>query len=427
MEDFEQNQSFQYVKEKVKERPINRRKLLRRTLITAGMAVIFGLIACVTFLVLEPVFSNWLYPKEEPEVIEIPQDTEEILPQDMIMDEDSVPKPETDTEQEVQLEIKDYQMLYQKLHTLTQEVEKSLVTVTGVSQDMDWFNDPYENRGQSSGVILADNGREILILTDSKALEGAEDIHVTFTDGEQESAGIKGRDSNTGLAVLAVNKEEMQSSTLEKIKSVNLGNSRLSTAVSSPVIALGRPLGNQSSAVYGMLTSIDTTISLTDCNYRLLTTDIYGSTDATGILVDMSGYVLGIINQSYNDKTTQNLISAIGITEIKRVLERMSNGIETAFLGVRGTDVPEEIHRSLRVPKGAYVTDIVMDSPAMNAGIQSGDVITGVDGMEITSFSDFTGALRECRPEQTVKLVIMRQGQQLYREVDLEVTLGKME
>ena len=56
-----------FIKEKVKERPINRRKLLRRTVITASMAVIFGLIACFTFLVLEPVFTNWLYPEEEPE------------------------------------------------------------------------------------------------------------------------------------------------------------------------------------------------------------------------------------------------------------------------------------------------------------------------------------------------------------------------
>ena len=52
--------------EKIKERPVNKKKLLRRTLITVSMAVIFGLVACFTFLVLEPVISNWLYPEEEP-------------------------------------------------------------------------------------------------------------------------------------------------------------------------------------------------------------------------------------------------------------------------------------------------------------------------------------------------------------------------
>lgn len=427
MEDFEQNQSFQYVKEKVKERPINRRKLLRRTMITAGMAVIFGLIACLTFLLLEPVFSNWLYPEEGPALVEIPQDTEETLPQDMIMDEESILKQEDSVEVVPELEISDYQVLYQKLHTLTAEIEKSLVTVTGVSQDMDWFNAPYESKGQASGVILADNGKEILVLTDVKAVQGAEDIRVTFVDGEQKKAEIKAKDNSTGLVVISVEKEKMSASTLEKVKPINLGSSRLATTMASPVIALGRPLGNQASAVYGMITSTDTTINLTDCNYKLLTTDIYGSTEATGILVDMSGYMLGIINQNYNAKGASNLISAIGITEIKKTLERMSNGIENTYLGVRGTDVPEEIHRSLRVPKGAYITGITMDSPAMNAGIQNGDVIIQFGEIEILSFNDLTNAIREFQPEQVVKLVIMRQGQQLYREVDLEVTLGRLE
>ena len=52
-------------------------------MITASMALIFGLIACFTFLVLEPVFSNWLYPEEEPEIIELPDVTDEMLPEDM--------------------------------------------------------------------------------------------------------------------------------------------------------------------------------------------------------------------------------------------------------------------------------------------------------------------------------------------------------
>ena len=69
-----------FIKEKVKERPINKRKLLKRTMITASMAVIFGLIACFTFLVLEPVFSNWLYPEEEPEPDTEADDAEAEIP-----------------------------------------------------------------------------------------------------------------------------------------------------------------------------------------------------------------------------------------------------------------------------------------------------------------------------------------------------------
>lgn len=84
MAEEEQNGQNSFLVEKIKERPINRKKLLRRTLITASMAVIFGLIACFTFLVLEPVISNWLYPEEEPQIIVFPEDQEEMSPEDML-------------------------------------------------------------------------------------------------------------------------------------------------------------------------------------------------------------------------------------------------------------------------------------------------------------------------------------------------------
>ena len=91
MEENQQNQDIEFIKEKVKERPLNRKKLMRRTLLTASMAVIFGLIACFTFLVLEPVFSNLLYPEEEPRQVELREENiaEEIGPEDMLLEEET--------------------------------------------------------------------------------------------------------------------------------------------------------------------------------------------------------------------------------------------------------------------------------------------------------------------------------------------------
>ena len=85
------NQDIEFIKEKVKERPLNRRKLFKKTLLTASMAAIFGLIACVTFLVLEPVFSNLLYPEEEPQQVELKEENieDEMRPEDMILEEET--------------------------------------------------------------------------------------------------------------------------------------------------------------------------------------------------------------------------------------------------------------------------------------------------------------------------------------------------
>ncbi len=147
---------------------------------TVSFAVIFGLIACVTFLVLEPVFSNWLYPEEEPKPVTFPQVEEEILPEDMVQTDSQLEENLEDIEQEqvvtetivekVELEISDYQLLYNKLYTVSKECSRSIVTVTGVKLDVDWFNNPYVSKGQASGLIIADKGKGLLILADKQAV-----------------------------------------------------------------------------------------------------------------------------------------------------------------------------------------------------------------------------------------------------------------
>ena len=159
---MEQNQNLDFIKEQVKERPINRKKLMRRTILTASMAVLFGMIACLTFLVLEPVISDLLYPEEEPAPVELREETvtEEMKPEDMILEPEEVPV-EVEVSQtvveKVELEAFDYQRLYRKMYIESQNVAaKSLVTVTSVDADVDWFDNIYENNGQSSGLLLAE-------------------------------------------------------------------------------------------------------------------------------------------------------------------------------------------------------------------------------------------------------------------------------
>lgn len=426
MDNFEKNQNYEYIRERMKKRPINRKKLMRRSIITAMMAVLFGAMACFTFLLLEPVISNFLYPESEPEQIEIPQEQDEMLPEDMLITE------EPEVSQEIvnpgitikeELEVSDYENLYDKIYEVAKETAKGMVTVTGVSQDVDWFNNPYENAGQTSGVIIADSGKDYYILCDLSTIKGAENLHVTFVDGSVHEAELKQQDKNTDLAVVTVAKHDIPSTTKEAVREVKLGSSRQSSLLATQVIALGHPYGSTGSVAYGMITSKNNMLNMTDCNYELITTDIYGSEKATGILVNLSGEVVGIINQNYNKVEVKNLISAIGITDLKKTIERMSNGKETTFLGIRGVDVTQEVNQTLGVPFGAYVTGIVMDSPAMEVGIQSGDIISQINDEAVTSFSKYMEILMNLEPEETVELKVMRRGQDAYRELELTVTL----
>ena len=168
--------------EKIKERPVNKKKLLRRTLITASMAVIFGLVACFTFLVLEPVISNWLYPEEDPQVVVFPEDQDEMSPEQMLAEnmqqenqnsQSSTVSDEVMEQEQIRellsgiiLDLDNYKQIYNALAQYVVEMNRSIVTVTGVSSGVDWFNNVKENKDQSSGVIIAQNGKQLLILTD---------------------------------------------------------------------------------------------------------------------------------------------------------------------------------------------------------------------------------------------------------------------
>ena len=423
---------FDFMKEQIKERPLNKKKLLRRTVLTVSMAMLFGLVACLTVLVLEPVFSNWIYPEEKAENIVIPAETEEILPEDMVLDDEEL-KEEEDVELVLEMvpekkedELETYQKIYMRLQKLTGEVSRSLVTVKGVSSDTDWFDNMYESGGQSVGVIVAENGKEYLILTESEKLKTVEQITVTFCDDTQVAAQIKMTDPISGLAVLAVEQDAMGASTLEKIEIGNLGSSNHASLKGSPVIALGSPLGVSRSVVYGAVTSNGNQLHMPDSKYRLITTDMYGSSKASGVLINLQGQIIGIINQDYNDSELKNMISAIGISELKKPIERLSNGNSRAYLGIYGMDVTREANEELQVPYGAYVTEIAMDSPAMQAGIQSGDVIVSLNGRIVGNYGEYIAALNGSTPESTVNISIMRKNQEEYKSMSFVVTLGEL-
>ncbi len=438
-EDRNQNHP-DFMKETIKQRPLNRKKLVRRTLITAAMAVIFGMVACFTFLLLEPVISNRLYPEEEPDTVVFPEETveDEILPEDMIADEsqmqpEATEAPALEDEQiaqvlsEMKLGTEDYLSLINGLNGVAKEVQKSVVSVVGVTSDVGWLDNEYENEGVVSGVVAADNGRELLILANISSLQGADSLKVAFDDDLEYEAFIKKKDNNTGYAIIAIQKNMMKDTTVNMAKPVSFGTSLSSSLVGIPVIALGRPVGTEDSMCYGNITSTGNSIRLPDSNYKFLTTDIYGSTTASGVLINLKGQVIGMIDMSYNGADMKNMISAMGISELKKVVERLSNDKEIAYFGVYGADVTKEANEELGVPFGAYITEIDMDAPAMNAGIQSGDVIIRIEDTEIAGYQGLVEALLLLKPEQTVTVGLMRQGPDGYTEMEVSVELSRKE
>lgn len=424
----QQQEEYEIIRETIKTRSINRKKLFQRTVITAAMAVIFGVLACITFLVLEPVFSNLLSPKEEQpvaEVVTIPLDEDEVLPQDMILEEET-PNSSPIIIKEVGdsiSSIERYGRLYTEMYDISRDSKRSTVTVTGVSEDKDWFNNTYENKGQTTGLIVANNGIEQLVLTDYDTIRNSENIRVTYFNDLTVEAELKGTDKNTGLAIVAVKNYLLPKVLLDEKLIANLGSSRSSSLLGSPIIAIGRPLGNIDSIEYGMITSKSTMLNMIDNNYELMTTDMHGNANSTGVIYNLSAEVVGIIYQK--GPVDNSIISVLGISDIKKTIERMSNAKPRAYLGIIGTDVTTYA-ASQGIPQGAYVTSVELDSPAMKAGIQSGDVITKVDNIEIATYSIFTEAITIHEPEEEASITVRRMGVDGYKDVTITVVLGEI-
>ena len=289
---------------------------------------------------------------------------------------------------------------------------------------MDWFNNPYQSEGSTAGVIIANNNRELLILSRKSPLDGAETIRIRFYNNVSADAVMKQYDKNTDLAVLAVDLKYIGGNTLQQIVVATLGSSvshGTSGITGTPVIAVGNLFGYKDTVCYGIVTSNGNVVSMADNEYKLITTDIYAGTSPSGILVNMDREVIGIIDNSHNHDDTRNLLSAIGITELKETIAKLSNGEPIPYLGIYAQDIDARIRNEQGLPQGAYIFDIDMDSPAMLKGIQKGDIVVRVGVQEIRSAADYMNALRNVPTDRSIIIVVQRASMNAYEEMQFTI------
>ena len=188
-------------------------------------------------------------------------------------------------------------------------------------------------------------------------------------------------------------------------------------------MALGSPMGITGSIGYGIVTATKKETSTVDFNYNVIMTDIYGSQYSEGVLFNMSGEIVGIITTPKANADMKNMIHAISISDLKKLITVLSSGKQIPYLGIRGTSVTREANRDLQIPYGAYITDVIMNSPAMLAGIQKGDIIIGMGERGIEDYDDFEKVMYEISSGQVVTIKLMRQSQDIYKEMSMDVTL----
>ncbi|MBR6396293.1 MAG: trypsin-like peptidase domain-containing protein [Lachnospiraceae bacterium] len=292
-----------------------------------------------------------------------------------------------------------------------------------------------ETGGSGSGIIIGQNDEEILIVTNNHVVtmdnqvKDAE-IEVVFNDESTAKGTIKGTESGSDLAVVAVKMADINKETLDNIKVATLGDSD-SLKVGEMAIAIGNALGYGQSTTVGYISALHRTVSTEDYSMELIQTDAaINPGNSGGALLNVKGEVIGINSAKYSDTSVEGMGFAIPITDAIPIINELMNReeipeSEQAYLGIVGQDVTEGYHNAYGMPIGVYVYQVSQGSPAEAAGLMMGDIITEFNGKKISTMQDLQTELANHRYGEQVTLTVQVLTRGEYKEETLNVTLGK--
>lgn len=317
---------------------------------------------------------------------------------------------------------------------VAEDTMPSIVAITSVSTSTNnWFGIEIPSEGSGSGIIVGKDDKELLIATNNHVVDGTDKITVTFIDGSQADAVIKGTDATADLAVITVDISNMEQSTLDKIKIAKLGNSD-NVKVGEMAIAIGNALGYGQSITVGYISAKDRKVEISD-NYSyktmvLLQTDAaINPGNSGGALLNINGEVIGINTIKFADYKVEGMGYAIPISKATPIINELMNREvlkedEQGFLGVSTIDVTEDVSDRFRIPVGVYVTSVVEGSAADKAGLREGDVIKYINDVELTSAVQLKELISSIRAGTEIEIKYMRHTDGEYKEQTVKAILG---
>ena len=298
-----------------------------------------------------------------------------------------------------------------------QNVNSTVGITTSITTN--YFGYQTTSAAAGSGFILTQDG---YILTNYHVVEGSNSITVTTYDGTGYDATLIGYDESNDIAVLKIDATDLTPVVLGDSDTLNVGDS---------VVAIGNPLGELTfSLTTGVVSALDRPVTLsTGTTMNLIQTDCaINSGNSGGALFNLYGEVIGITNAKYSSSSSSseasidNIGFAIPINSVRSIVESIiKNGyIVKPYIGVSVEDVSSEM-TSYGLPAGAVVRSVTDGAPAAQAGLQANDIITAVDGTEISGSNDLVQIVTAKKAGDTLKLSVYRQGQTL----ELTVTVSE--
>ena len=320
--------------------------------------------------------------------------------------------------------------------TIAKNAMPSIVSITNMSvQEVQSFfggTQQQESTSVGSGIIIGQTDSELLILTNNLVVEGNEKLTVSFVDNESVEANVKGTDSTKDLAVVAVKISDVKDSTMDEIAVATMGDSS-KLEVGEQVIAIGNALGYGQSVTSGIVSATERTLDGYEGGTLIQTDAAINPGNSGGALLNSNGEVIGINTAKVATDSVEGMGYAIPISDASDTIQNLMNQetktkvseAEQGYLGIQGVDVSDESAKMYNMPTGVYISDVVKNGGAQQAGLTKGSVITGLEGTTISDMNSLKEQLQYYRVGDKVKVTVQVPGNNgEYTEKTVEVTLG---
>lgn len=415
------NQDYSFIKETIKQK--DKKATRKKLAVAAACGIVFGLCAVSTFMLCMPWIMDMLEKKGQMRETVQFSPPEEVSDQEKEAAQDtSAEKEESDsdtakeqTENDSAARILEY---YRTIQNIAAEPRKALVRVAGMTGDSDLLDDSFLTYGNEEGIVFYKNEQAYFILTTSENFEKLKTFRITFSNGDTAVGSLCGADKRTKIAVLRVETDVISEETRKEIPAVSLCPER-DEEIMQPVIAIGSPSGDMDSLFSGTITSVAGELNIADAEYSMITTDMVSGKDGGGILLNMQGQMVGLIVS--DDEEDDFVLRAVATSQIGALLEKLTNGEKICYAGIIGSTITMEQSQQLDIPQGVYVDRVEQNSPAMTAGIQSGDIIHGFGDQEIATMQEYSRILQHTEPGTRMKINLYRKNTEEYVDVELNI------
>lgn len=280
-------------------------------------------------------------------------------------------------------------------------------------------------QAEGSGIIISSDGyiltnNHIINSSDSSVyyeVSEATKVYVyLYNDETPYEAKIIGTDEETDLAVIKIEKNDLTAAELGDSDSVKIGEFAM---------AIGNPLGMESSVTSGIISAVNRTVSSEDGNtYTLIQTDAaINSGNSGGALVNSEGKVIGINTLKLSGTGVEGMGFAIPINDTIEIYKQLiENGkVSRPYIGIGGIDLDEVNAKQYNLPSGIYIKEIESNSPASSSDLKTGDVITAIDGTEVSTMDELNEIKKQKNIGDEITLDVYRNKE----TKQIKVTLGE--